>query len=377
MTTTTWLSTTRDRRALRVANCARRMTVSSSRLQSADLQHPESLHPIIVCPKSCLYPSLHIRRTFPSISGYPLHNPTSILQSRRGKQWGNSEQQKEGTPGSLQASSVNYTHINLPEGGSVHFIPTKPNHLNSRTASCLVTPTRISRDLGQSEHAVTHGEVLPATPFKTSQSGARKVKISSAHSTRTRIASQILITPAASTLKLQRLSPEIRFVGPQEPRQEAQLQRYIIKNHRVTAVIESAAFRYLEPFLRHCEHVLSYKVSSIYRDGSSTERRIQGGTRSGRGQRSRKYTPLYLRLRCGLLEFCIVVFLLPIAAQFMSALLRQDESSQVVPVELQAAGMMPGGHRDVNFDAFQKITSKPCALEDVEGPHSRARFTVG
>jgi hypothetical protein len=30
--------------------------------------------------------------------------------------------------------------------------------------------------------------------------------------------------------------------------------------------------------------------------------------------------------------------------------------------------MMPGGHRDVNFDAFQKITSKPCALEDVEGP---------
>ena len=31
-------------------------------------------------------------------------------------------------------------------------------------------------------------------------------------------------------------------------------------------------------------------------------------------------TPLYLRLRCGLLVFCIVGFILAIAAQFMSAL---------------------------------------------------------
>jgi hypothetical protein len=113
----------------------------------------------------------------------------------------------------------------------------------------------LSRDLGQSEHAVTHGEALPATHFETSQSGARKVKILSAHFTRTRITSQIpvsleaptceghipvapgshvlltfwQITLAASTLKLQRPSPEIRFGGPQEPRQEAQLQRYIIE----------------------------------------------------------------------------------------------------------------------------------------------------
>jgi hypothetical protein len=64
------------------------MTVSSSQLQSADLQHPEFPRilvpdfqllifectrltfvppdPIIVCPKSCLYPNLHIRRTFPA-----------------------------------------------------------------------------------------------------------------------------------------------------------------------------------------------------------------------------------------------------------------------------------------------------------------------
>jgi hypothetical protein len=110
MTTTTWLSTTRDRRPVHVANCARRMIVSSSRLQTADLQHPESPRllvpdpqllifectrltfvppdPIIVCPKSCLYPSLHIRRTFPSSSSFPLHNPTSISQARPGKQWG-------------------------------------------------------------------------------------------------------------------------------------------------------------------------------------------------------------------------------------------------------------------------------------------------
>ena len=170
---------------------ARRMTVSSSRLQSADLQHPESPRilvpdlqllifectrltfvppdPIIVCPKFCLYPSLHIRRTLPSISSYPLHNPTSISRARPGKLLGgtqnqtttepeirrtssgqrrkpseNSERQKEGTPGSLQASRVNYTHINLSERGSVHLILTKILHLNSRTASCLVTLTRTS-----------------------------------------------------------------------------------------------------------------------------------------------------------------------------------------------------------------------------------------
>jgi hypothetical protein len=37
--------------------------------------------PIIVCPKSCLYPSLHIRRTFPSISSYPLHIPSASSRS--------------------------------------------------------------------------------------------------------------------------------------------------------------------------------------------------------------------------------------------------------------------------------------------------------
>lgn len=57
----------------------------------------------------------------------------------------------------------------------------------------------LSRDLGQPEHAVTHGEVLPATHFETSQTGAREVKISSAHSTRTGIASQILARLEAPT----------------------------------------------------------------------------------------------------------------------------------------------------------------------------------
>jgi hypothetical protein len=52
----------------------------------------------------------------------------------------------------------------------------------------------LSRDLGQSEDAATHGEVLPATHFETSQSGALKVKVLSPHSTRTRIASQTLVS---------------------------------------------------------------------------------------------------------------------------------------------------------------------------------------
>jgi hypothetical protein len=98
---------------------------------------------------------------------------------------------------------------------------------------------------------------------------------------------------------------------------------------------------------------LTDQVSSIYRDGSSTERRIQGGTRSGRGQRPRKYTSLSaFTLWPVRVLHCRIHFGNCCTTYERSA--RQDESSQVVTIELQAAGMMPGGQRDVKFDASRR-----------------------
>jgi hypothetical protein len=114
---------------------------------------------------------------------------------------------------------------------------------------------------------------------------------------------------------------------------------------------------------------LTDKVSSIYRNGSSTERRIQGGTGSGCGQRSRKYTAFYLHLRCGLLlEFCIIVFILAIAAQLMVALNNNSTVRKLLRVSSRRARIMPGGKRDVSFDAFQKITSKTCTSRTCRPP---------
>ncbi len=136
----------------------------------------------------------------------------------------------------------------------MHFIPTKPNHLSSRIASCLVTLARISLATSDSrstqllteryfpqpisrrhrrEHERSRSRAripLAQESHHRSSQGLKRPPVKAIPSC-TRVACLLTIwqiTPAASTLKLQRQIPEIRFGGPQEPRQEAQLRRYII-----------------------------------------------------------------------------------------------------------------------------------------------------
>jgi hypothetical protein len=127
--------------------------------------------PIIVYPKSCLYPSLHIRRPFPSSSSsYPPHIPQAYPKCILEKQLGGSSlfqtagpevrrtSSRQGRKASRRALSggqkarqllcrlrEKLQHTNLSEGDSVHLIPTKLNHRNARTIlPCSVTLTRFA-----------------------------------------------------------------------------------------------------------------------------------------------------------------------------------------------------------------------------------------
>ena len=117
------------------------------------------------------------------------------------------------------------------------------------------------------------------------------------------------------------------------------------------------------------------KDSSIYRDGSSTERRIQGGARRGCLQRSRKYRPFRI---CAVALYlnCIIVFVLALATQLIIPL--PHNMSKFASCSNLARGGRDEGQVEsrVWLDAFQKITSKPCGLEACER-NSWARFTVG
>ena len=86
----------------------------------------------------------------------------------------------------------------------------------------------------------------------------------------------------------------------------------------------------------------------------------------------------YLHQRRGLLlEFCIIVSILAIAAQLMVALHNNSKVRKLLRVSSRRARKMPGGKARCELRCFPEDHEQAVHTRGRVGPHSWARFTIG